>query len=77
MAYCFSPRDAPARSENLVRRLFFGKIPGKDSNHAVGIYTGFEADLNVDLILALILFVISFLVIAAVKGIMGQRLTIF
>ena len=43
----------------------------------LAIYIGFEIDLDVALVLALILLVVSFFVLAGVKGLLAQRLTIF
>jgi molybdate transport system permease protein len=43
----------------------------------LAIYIGFEIDLNVALVLALILLLISFFVLAVVKGALARRLTIF
>jgi len=57
--------------------IFAGNYPGRTQTMPLAIYIGFEIDLNVALVLALILLVISFLVMIVVKGILGQRLRIF
>lgn len=57
--------------------IFAGNYPGRTQTMPLAIYIGFEIDLNIALVLALILLVISFLVLAVVKGILGQRLTVF
>ena len=57
--------------------IFAGNYPGRTQTMPLAIYIGFEIDLNVALVLALILLAISFLVLAIVKGILAQRLTIF
>ncbi len=57
--------------------IFAGNYPGRTQTMPLAIYIGFEIDLNVALVLALILLVISFLVLAVVKGVLRQRLTIF
>ena len=57
--------------------IFAGNFPGKTQTMPLAIYIGFEIDLNIALVLSLILLVISFFVLAVVKGILGQRLKIF
>jgi len=57
--------------------IFAGNYPGRTQTMPLAIYIGFEIDLNIALVLALILLVISFFVLAVVKGILGQRLTVF
>ncbi len=57
--------------------IFAGNYPGRTQTMPLAIYIGFEIDLNVALVLALILLVTSFLVLAVVRGVLGQRLTIF
>ncbi len=57
--------------------IFAGNYPGRTQTMPLAIYIGFEIDLNVALVLALILLVISFFVLAVVKGALGQRLSIF
>jgi molybdate transport system permease protein len=57
--------------------IFAGNFPGRTQTMPLAIYIGFEIDLNVALVLALILLLISFFVLAVVKGALAQRLTIF
>ena len=57
--------------------IFAGNFPGRTQTMPLAIYIGFEIDLDVALVLAMILLVISFLVLLVVKGVLGQRLTIF
>ncbi|MGA7162010.1 MAG: ABC transporter permease [Bacteroidota bacterium] len=57
--------------------IFAGNYPGITQTMPLAIYIGFEIDLNIALVLSLILLVISFFVLAVVKGILGQRLRIF
>jgi molybdate transport system permease protein len=57
--------------------IFAGNFPGRTQTMPLAIYIGFEIDLNVALVLALILLLISFFVLAVVKGALARRLTIF
>lgn len=56
--------------------IFAGNFPGRTQTMPLAIYIGFEIDLKVALTLSLILLVISFLVLAVVKGALGRRLTV-
>lgn len=53
--------------------IFAGNLPGRTQTMPLAIYLGFERDLNLALTLAAILLVISFGVLALVKGILKQR----
>ena len=57
--------------------IFAGNFPGRTQTMPLAIYLGFEIDLDVALVLALILLTVSFFVLAVVKGLLAQRLTIF
>ncbi len=57
--------------------IFAGNFPGRTQTMPLAIYIGFEIDLNVALVLSLILLLISFVVLAVVKGVLGRRLTFF
>jgi molybdate transport system permease protein len=57
--------------------IFAGNFPGRTQTMPLAIYMGFEIDLKIALILAIILLAISFLVLAVVKGVLGQRLNPF
>jgi molybdate transport system permease protein len=56
--------------------IFAGNYPGRTQTMPLAIYIGFEIDLNVALVLALILLIISFFVLAVIKGLLGQRMTV-
>ena len=43
----------------------------------LAIYMGFEIDLRVALTLALILLILSFLILATVKGLLRRRIALF
>jgi len=53
--------------------IFAGNLPGRTQTMPLAIYLGFERDLNLALTLAAILLVISFAVLALVKGLLKQR----
>lgn len=53
--------------------IFAGNLPGRTQTMPLAIYLGFERDLDLALILAAILLVISFGVLALVKGVLKQR----
>lgn len=53
--------------------IFAGNLPGRTQTMPLAIYLGFERDLNLALTLAAILLVISFGVLALVKGVLKQR----
>lgn len=57
--------------------IFAGNFPGRTQTMPLAIYIGFEIDLNIALVLAFILLVISFFVLAVVKGVLAQRFAIF
>jgi len=57
--------------------IFAGNFPGRTQTMPLAIYMGFEIDLHIALVLAILLLAISFLVLAIVKGILGQRLSGF
>jgi molybdate transport system permease protein len=54
--------------------IFAGNLPGRTQTMPLAIYLGFERDLNLALILATILLLISFGVLAVVKGVLKQRI---
>ena len=56
--------------------IFAGNFPGRTQTMPLAIYIGFEIDLRIALTLSLILLVISFLVLAIVKGALGRRLIV-
>ncbi|HTK82500.1 MAG TPA: ABC transporter permease [Bacteroidota bacterium] len=56
--------------------IFAGNFPGRTQTMPLAIYIGFEIDLNIALTLALILLVVSFIVLAVVKGFLRRRLVI-
>ena len=57
--------------------IFAGNFPGRTQTMPLAIYIGFEIDLSVALTLALMLLVVSFVVLAVVKGFLRRRLVIF
>ncbi len=54
--------------------IFAGNFPGRTQTMPLAIYIGFELDLRVALTLSIVLLVISFAVLALVKGLLRQRL---
>ncbi|ABX05538.1 MAG TPA: molybdate ABC transporter permease subunit [Herpetosiphon sp.] len=54
--------------------IFAGNFVGRTQTMPLAIYQGFEQDLNVALILAMLLLVISFMILGLVKGLLAQRL---
>jgi molybdate transport system permease protein len=56
--------------------IFAGNFPGRTQTMPLAIYIGFEIDLRIALALAVTLLAMSFLVLAIVKGILGQRLAV-
>lgn len=54
--------------------IFAGNFPGRTQTMPLAIYIGFELDLRVALTLSIVLLVISFVVLALVKGLLRQRL---
>ncbi|HTR80301.1 MAG TPA: ABC transporter permease [Bacteroidota bacterium] len=55
--------------------IFAGNFPGRTQTMPLAIYIGFEIDLQIALVLAVILLSISFLVLAIVKGVLGRQLS--
>lgn len=53
--------------------IFAGNFPGRTQTMPLAIYIGFELDLGTALTLSIILLVVSFGVLALVKGLMRQR----
>jgi len=68
---------ARALGEFGATMIFAGNFPGRTQTMPLAIYIGFEIDLDVALVLALILLAVSFFVLALVKGLLSQRLTMF
>jgi molybdate transport system permease protein len=56
--------------------IFADNLPGRTQTMPLAIYLGFERDLNLALILAAILLVISFGVLALVKSLLKQRVCV-
>jgi molybdate transport system permease protein len=56
--------------------LFAGNFPGRTQTMPLAIYIGFEVDLKVALALSVILILVSFIVLALVKGVFHDRLEI-
>jgi molybdate transport system permease protein len=54
--------------------IFAGNFPGRTQTMPLAIYIGFELDLGTALTLSVILLVVSFGVLALVKGLMHQRI---
>ncbi len=54
--------------------IFAGNFPGRTQTMPLAIYIGFELDLNTALTLSIVLLLVSFLVLALVKGLMHQRI---
>jgi molybdate transport system permease protein len=54
--------------------IFAGNFPGRTQTMPLAIYIGFELDLGTALTLSVILLVVSFGVLALVKGLMRQRI---
>jgi molybdate transport system permease protein len=52
--------------------IFAGNLPGRTQTMPLAIYIGFERDLDIALTLSAILLVISFAVLALVKGLLRQ-----
>jgi molybdate transport system permease protein len=63
---------ARALGEFGATSIFAGNLPGRTQTMPLAIYLGFERDLDLALILAAILLVISFAVLALVKGVLKQ-----
>jgi len=57
--------------------IFAGNFPGRTQTMPLAIYIGFEIDLRIALVLAVMLLAVSFLVLLVVRGILGQRASIF
>ena len=57
--------------------IFAGNFPGRTQTMPLAIYIGFEIDLNVAILLGVILLVVSFIVLAALRWITGRRFTSF
>ena len=57
--------------------IFAGNFPGRTQTMPLAIYMGFEIDLRVALTLALILLILSFLILATVKGLLRRRIALF
>jgi molybdate transport system permease protein len=53
--------------------IFAGNFPGRTQTMPLAIYLGFELELGTALTLSIILLVVSFGVLALVKGLMRQR----
>jgi molybdate transport system permease protein len=53
--------------------IFAGNFPGRTQTMPLAIYIGFELELGTALTLSIILLVVSFSVLALVKGLMRQR----
>jgi molybdate transport system permease protein len=56
--------------------IFAGNFPGRTQTMPLAIYIGFELEFGLALTLAVILLGISFVVLAVVKGLLGQRVGI-
>ncbi|HUI65000.1 MAG TPA: ABC transporter permease [Bacteroidota bacterium] len=56
--------------------IFAGNFPGRTQTMPLAIYIGFEMDLQTALALGAILLVVSFLVLAAVKVLLGKLLVL-
>jgi molybdate transport system permease protein len=54
--------------------IFAGNFPGRTQTMPLAIYLGFELELGIALTLSIILLVVSFGVLALVKGLMRQRI---
>jgi molybdate transport system permease protein len=54
--------------------IFAGNFPGRTQTMPLAIYIGFELELGTALTLSIILLVVSFSVLALVKGLMRQRI---
>jgi molybdate transport system permease protein len=54
--------------------IFAGNFPGRTQTMPLAIYIGFELNLNTALTLSIVLLLVSFLVLALVKGLMNQRI---
>lgn len=54
--------------------IFAGNLPGHTQTMPLAIYIGFERDLDIALTLAVILLIVSFGILALVKGLLRQRL---
>jgi molybdate transport system permease protein len=54
--------------------IFAGNFPGRTQTMPLAIYMGFEIDLRNALTLALILLVVSFTVLAIIRGLLRQRM---
>lgn len=55
--------------------IFAGNFPGRTQTMPLAIYIGFEIELNVALTLAVILLIVSFGVLAVVKGFLRRQIT--
>jgi molybdate transport system permease protein len=53
--------------------IFAGNLPGRTQTMPLAIYIGFERDLNIALTLAAILLIVSFAILALVKGLLRQK----
>jgi molybdate transport system permease protein len=56
--------------------IFAGNYPGRTQTMPLAIYLGFELEFGLALTLSVILLGTSFLVLAVVKGLLGQRVTL-
>lgn len=54
--------------------IFAGNFPGRTQTMPLAIYIGFELELSTALTLSIILLIVSFAVLALVKGLMRQRI---
>lgn len=55
--------------------IFAGNFPGRTQTMPLAIYIGFELELNVALTLAVVLLIVSFGVLAVVKGVLRRDIT--